>query len=46
MNHITGITAHGPLKMIHPFYQIFQVRLEVINFQDIINYQFIKIIWY
>jgi len=36
-NHITGITDHGPSKMIHPLYQIFGVRLEVINFDNIIN---------
>ena len=37
MNKISGITALGPLRMIHPFYQIFGVRLEVIHFSDIIN---------
>lgn len=37
MTQITGITDHGPLKTIHPLYQIFGVRLEVINFDNIIN---------
>ena len=37
MTQITGITALGPLKIIHPLYQIFGVRLEVINFDIIIN---------
>jgi hypothetical protein len=34
---VAGITALGPLRMIHPLYQIFGVRLEVINFDNIIN---------
>ena len=37
MNQITGITALGPLRMLHPLYQIFGVRLEMINFENIIN---------
>lgn len=37
MSQITGITDHGPLKMIHPLYQVFPMRLEVINFDNIIN---------
>ena len=37
MTQITGITDHGTLKTIHPLYQIFGVRLEVINFDNIIN---------
>jgi hypothetical protein len=36
-HHISGITALGPLRMIHPLYQIFPRRLEVINFDNIIN---------
>jgi len=36
-DHITGITVLGPLKTIHPLYQIFGVRLEMINFDNIIN---------
>jgi hypothetical protein len=34
---VAGITALGPLRMIHPLYQIFGVRLEIINFDNIIN---------
>ena len=34
---VAGITALGPLRMIHPLYQIFGVRLEMINFDNIIN---------
>ena len=37
MDQITGITALGPLRIIHPLYQIFGVRLEAINFDNIIN---------
>ena len=37
MSQITGITVLGPLKTIHPLYQIFGVRLEMINFDNIIN---------
>ena len=37
MSQIKGITALGPLKTIHPLYQIFGVRLEMINFDNIIN---------
>lgn len=36
-NQITGITVLGPLKTIHPLYQVFGVRLKVINFDNIIN---------
>lgn len=36
-HYISGITAHGPLKMIHPLYQLFPMRLEVVNFDNIIN---------
>jgi hypothetical protein len=36
-NKITGITALGPLRIIHPLYQVFGVRLEMINFDNIIN---------
>jgi hypothetical protein len=34
---LSGITAHGTLKIIHPLYQIFPHRLEVIKFEDIIT---------
>jgi len=37
MDHISGITDHGPLKIIHPLYQVFAIRLEMINFDNIIN---------
>jgi len=36
-NKITGITALGPLRIIHPLYQVFGIRLEMINFDNIIN---------
>jgi hypothetical protein len=36
-NNITGITVLGPLRIIHPLYQIFGIRLENINFNNIIN---------
>ena len=36
-HHISRITALGPLRMIHPLYQIFGVRLEVVHFDNIIN---------
>jgi hypothetical protein len=38
-NNITGITVLGPLKTIHPLYQIFGVRLEMINFDNIIIFK-------
>ena len=34
---LSGITAHGPLNVIHPLYQIFPSRLEIIKFEDIIT---------
>ena len=34
---LSGITAHGPLTIIHPLYQIFPHRLEVIKFDDIMT---------
>jgi len=37
MSQISGITVLGPLRIIHPLYQIFGVRLENINFNNIIN---------
>ena len=36
-DHVTGTTVLGPLRIIHPLYQIFGVRLEMINFDNIIN---------
>jgi hypothetical protein len=34
---LSGITAHGPLTVIHPLYQIFPHRLELIKFENIIT---------
>ena len=34
---LSGITAHGPLTIIHPLYQVFPTRLEVIKFEDIMT---------
>jgi len=34
---LSGITAQGPLKIIHPLYQIFPHRLELIKFADIFS---------
>jgi len=34
---LLGITAHGPLTIIHPLYQVFPTRLEVIKFEDIMT---------
>jgi len=34
---LSGITAHGPLTIIHPLYQIFPTRLELIKFEDIFS---------
>ena len=36
-NHIIGISALGPLRIIHPLYQVFPMRLEMIHFDNIIN---------
>ena len=36
-NHITGISALGPLRIIHPLYQVFPMRLEMVHFDNIIN---------
>jgi hypothetical protein len=34
---LSGITAHGTLTIIHPLYQVFPTRLEVIKFEDIMT---------
>jgi len=34
---LSGITAHGPLTVIYPLYQIFPTRLELIKFEDIFS---------
>ena len=34
---LSGITAQGPLTIIHPLYQIFPRRLELIKFEDIMT---------
>lgn len=36
-NKLSGITTHGPLTIIHPLYQIFTNRLEIIKFEDIFS---------
>lgn len=37
MSQISGITALGPLRTIHPLYQVFPMRLEIVHFDNIIN---------